>query len=291
MGYGDDIMSTALARAVLEHAEKGGEENAKIVFGDPDTYHDPDSNRLNVYFSDLYLNNPHILQPGESGATLVCVPEYPGSRMYVDRDKCDVRDKRIIRFAFKPDFEAVRGELYFSDEELEVAEKSLKDSVGEDGFIVIEPCGKNKLHSNKLWPVTRWAKVLEALSLDVPLVQFIHDSTEIELPSTDKQTVFHIEAPFRMALAAMQVMGQGVIGTDGGLHHAAAALDQEAVVLWSHYSTPKLFGYEDHYNVVGDYESLIAEPCGRLYHCGDCSKSMDAISVETVVEAIKATFG
>ena len=73
------------------------------------------------------------------------------------------------------------------------------------------------------------------------------------------------------------------IGSDGALHHAAAALGIPAIVLWGGMASPVNLGYDFHTNIWhGD------EPCGT--HSSKCQHCIDAlakISIEEVHEASK----
>ena len=51
MGYGDDIMATAYAKAAVEE-----NPNSKVFFGDP-------NNPGHPFWSPVFENNPFILQP------------------------------------------------------------------------------------------------------------------------------------------------------------------------------------------------------------------------------------
>lgn len=74
------------------------------------------------------------------------------------------------------------------------------------------------------------------------------------------------------------------VGTDGGLHHAAAAFNKGAVVVWGGYTHPRNLGYESHKNLHAG-----GEPCGNVKPCEHCKAQMDKISVEMVVKAIEAS--
>jgi ADP-heptose:LPS heptosyltransferase len=71
------------------------------------------------------------------------------------------------------------------------------------------------------------------------------------------------------------------LGTDGGLHHAAAALGKKAVVIWGGYTHPRNLGYDSHINLHSG-----VEPCGNLAPCDHCKKAMDRITVDMVVNAV-----
>ena len=74
------------------------------------------------------------------------------------------------------------------------------------------------------------------------------------------------------------------VGTEGGFHHAAAALDKKAVVIFGGFISPSITGYDFHSNIYIDSEK---SPCGKKSVCEHCINSMKKISKKTVVKLIK----
>jgi ADP-heptose:LPS heptosyltransferase len=73
------------------------------------------------------------------------------------------------------------------------------------------------------------------------------------------------------------------VGTDGGLHHAAAALGKRAVVVWGGLVSPKILGYDSHINLHSGTHS-----CGSEGPCLHCRKALDWVTVDMVVSAIES---
>ncbi len=286
MGWGDDIMSTAYAREAVKYAKAEHKQDALVAFGQ----HDPIKNVIKNYWSLAFENNPHIVDsqpdaPKYKGA-LITIKDYPGARLYVDYEKCEMITKEngevwIKRFAYDPDFRAPRGELFFSNAERnDVAWADTGRSIA--GSIVLEPNVKEGYGAgNKAWPAERWHELVEKLAgpSNTQLVQFVWGG-EISL-DPDLVRLVRTATP-RHAAYLMRRIGL-FVGTDGGLHHTAAALGLPAVVLWGHYSSPKLLGYDDHTNLrVAD-----GGGCGTIgVSCSDCVAAMEAISVGQVFRTI-----
>lgn len=273
MGFGDDLMGTGLARALKEQYPE-----AMMVFGNPDNYHDPETNRLSVHWSEVFLHNPLIVHPEQPAQTLICIPDYPGSRIYIDYENSEKRldggEMRWTKFKWNTAFKAPKGQIFFDLNE--------KSAAGEIAmrlpwpYFIIEPHVANKPWVNKKgWGFDQWQAVVNAL----PDVHFIQCSGGDVL-----DRAHHVQTQtFRQACGLLACAG-GFVGTDGGLHHAAAALDVPAVVLWGHYSSPGIFGYDDHINI----RQAQGIGCGVTWdECPECQKSMDDITVDEVVEAIK----
>ncbi|MEX2449662.1 MAG: hypothetical protein WD407_02290 [Rhodospirillales bacterium] len=276
MGYGDDIMATGDAKtARAEHP------NAKVVFADPDNPFHNEKGKARLHWSIVYENNPNILQPGEDAEDLLVIPIFPGSRPYINYEKSryatlgDSSDKIPIKIAYNRDFQAPRGELYFTADEIAKAEEAVAGL--KPPIAVIEPLTKGA--NNKAWIWERWQEVVE--QSDCTFVQLGADD---DIPWLDG--VQKIVTPsFREACAILAVCKNTgfFLGTDGGLHHAAAAIGLPAIVLWSHYSHPDNLGYEDHVNIRWD---AAGSPCGLREPCIQCQRSMEMIKVNDVLVAI-----
>ena len=113
---------------------------------------------------------------------------------------------------------------------------------------------------------------------DIPFVQFGKDGPWLEGIPKVKNT-------FREA-AALLAKARGVVTTEGGLHHAAAALQKPAVVLWGHFSSPVTLGYDDHYNI----REATGQGCGNTEFCSKCAESLEAITVSSVSETVRLAF-
>lgn len=252
MGYGDDIMATAHARqAAYEYPE------ADIVFG----------NGEQVYWSEVFENNPNLTHPRKlsKDSDLVSINEgpYPLKRGYVafiTDDKLAVHDR----------FKAREGDIFLTDEEQSWARKKLPG----DDWVMIEPNVKGGFTVNKAWPFDRWQEVVNKTNRRVNWVQCLPPGAK----ALDGVRTVKTET-IRDAFALL-ARCRGFAGTDGALHHAAAAFGIEAVVLWSHYSHPKNFGYDWHKN-LRHAEGY----CGNRKECPDCKAAMERITVDEVVKA------
>ncbi len=232
-----------------------------------------------IHWSEVFENNPYMLQKGERyDGELVFVPDYPGNRAYVDNENSD-----SSHFAFNPGFAAPVGKIYFSDEEQQHIE-NLKKEMGEN-FVIIEPNVKGNISGdNKAWGWNKWQRLIERTRGQVSWFQVGTTSTGRIL-----KHVWRRPTPrFRGALMVLAA-SKGFVGTDGGMHHAAAALGKRAVVVWGHYTSPNQLGYEGHLNIVPDNPPKVG--CGRFQPCEDCRKAMESISEATVHQAVLEAFG
>lgn len=207
-------------------------------------------------WSPLWDGNPYIIKrpAGRPHNRLVNGPDV---RPYVAAKTHD-------KWTWKP-FEPTPAELFFTPEELAFAEPYR-------GMVMIEPNVKAQRHDNKAWDLERWADVRDALHVQGHhMVQCAADLQRYVIKP-------HVFTPtFRHACAVLSVC-KAFVGTEGGLHHAAAAVGTPAVVLWSEFISPAMTGYLGQRNIRHAGAS-----CGSRNPCNGCRKSMEAITVDEVV--------
>jgi predicted glycosyltransferase len=197
-----------------------------------------------------------------SDTDVVWVKNYQGHRPYLKGTKNG-------RLLFNDDYKPRLGEIYFSHKEQEVIDKIDKD------YIVVEPNVKRVYaHTvNKAWD--KWEELFKH---DLPWLQ-LGDVT------VKRYTKWKETNTFREAL---QILSKAklFVGTDGGLHHAAAALGIPSVVIWTGFTSPRHLGYDTHTNIHDG-----SDPCGTYTSvCEHCLLKAKAITVEQVREAVISEF-
>ena len=204
----------------------------------------------------VFANNPRMAS--NSDTDVVWVKNYQGHRPYLKGTKNG-------RLLFNDEYKPRPGEIYFNQ-----VEKKNIDKIDKD-YIVVEPNVKKLyIHTvNKAWH--GWDELLKH---DLPWIQ-LGDVT------TDKKTKW-VETPtFRSALAILS-KAKLFVGTDGGLHHAAAALGIPSVVIWTGFTSPRHLGYDTHRNIHDG-----SEPCGTYSGvCKHCLLKAKQITVEQVLDAV-----
>jgi hypothetical protein len=204
----------------------------------------------------VFANNPRMAS--NSDTDVVWVKNYQGHRPYLKGTKNG-------RLLFNDDYKPRVGEVYFSQ-----LEKKNIDKIDKD-YIVVEPNVKRVYaHTvNKAWH--GWDELLKH---DLPWLQ-LGDVT------VKRYTKWKETTNFREAL---QVLSKAklFVGTDGGLHHAAAALGIPSVVIWTGFTSPRHLGYDTHRNIHDG-----SEPCGTYDSvCQHCLLKSKAITVEQVLDAV-----
>ena len=204
----------------------------------------------------VFANNPRMAS--NSDTNVVWVKNYQGHRPYLKGTKNG-------RLLFNDDYKPRAGEIYFSQ-----SEKKNIDKIDKD-YIIVEPNVKRVYaHTvNKAWH--GWEEL------------FKHDLPWLQLGdvSVKRYTNWKETATFRDAL---QILSKAklFVGTDGGLHHAAAALGIPSVVIWTGFTSPRHLGYDTHRNIHDG-----SEPCGTYNSvCRHCLLKSKAITVEQVLDAV-----
>jgi ADP-heptose:LPS heptosyltransferase len=208
------------------------------------------------YWDEIFEHNPYM----HRYAQLVVPNHRPGNRPYI-------LGKYKDGFIFNPSHRPVPGNIHLTDEERKRAETH-----GE-GFILIEPHVKGTVSGqNKDWGWNKWGALVR------------HEEDWLQCRYAGKRVLNNVNAvptnTFREACALLE-RASLFVGSDGGLHHAAAALGVPAVVVWGGYSSPEILGYANHHNIWdGD------DPCGSLVGCAHCVQKMSETKVRTVWKEI-----
>lgn len=143
-----------------------------------------------------------------------------------------------------------------------------------DGCIVIEPHTKDP-KSNKAWFVSRWQALVDRF----PPGTFVQMGADV---SGALAGVTYVQTTVRQAFGLLAA-ARGFVGTEGALHHAAAALKTPAAVLWSEFISPAYTGYPEQTNIRHAHTV-----CGKRVPCETCRASMELITVDEVEAAVRS---
>lgn len=219
----------------------------------------------------IFRFNPNICPPGRERQlqNVEWVPFYKGHRIYNRQEKG--------RWCWNYEFKAIPGEIFLSRNE-----KSEAETHGS-GFVLIEPNASvhKSVALNKQWPVDRFdavARLLRDAGHEVVQLRYGNGSGH-RIPHARQITTLN----FRNALAVMKNSAL-YIGSEGGLHHGAAAVNRPAVVLFGGFIPPQVTGYDTHVNLTGG-----SEACGSITKCEHCQQALKKISVEEVFDAAKGS--
>lgn len=210
-----------------------------------------------IQWCEVFDHNPRISKEILPGA--LWVREWTGYRPYIDYTKSTPE-----RFEWNYKFHVEPGELYLTEKELDWNDRD---------FVYIEPNVKaDVFEGNKDWGFNKWQEVVNAL----PGIRFIQGRGKPLAGVEQRQTRSFRDACGLLSHASF------FVGTDGGLHHAAAALGKRAIVLWSGLVPPSILGYDSHTNIC-----KAKTFCGSLKSCTHCRSALDKITVEEIVESLR----
>jgi len=216
----------------------------------------------------IFRDNQNLLRPDARSipSNVRWIPFYKGQRQYNRQDSAN--ERWVWNYNFRP----TPGEFIFSAEE-----NGMLKYVPQD-FILIEPNVAEKISGpNKQWQLERFQAVCDLLKRDgYQVAQFQYAAMRHGLR---KITIIPTKG-FRQAISALR-RAKLVICSEGGLHHAAAAVERRAVVLFGGFIPPQVTGYDFHENIA------VGEACGKYVRCQHCLDAMNKISVEEVYEAAK----
>jgi len=259
MGFGDEIMATAEAKAL-----KLKYPNAKIVIGDG----------KKEYWSPIFNNNPNINRLSDASDTseIVWLKNHIGSRPYIDYSKSDMD----IQMHYKK-YSVSPGELYFDAADLEIAHAFINElDTGNKPIAFIEP--NVEFGQPKDWGFEKWQSLVDCLKDKIFFIQPVYKNAFV-LKDT---TTFHSKN-FLQGCALLS-KADIFIGPEGGLHHAAGAIGIKGVVIFGGRIHPDMMGYDIHSNI---YVDLPESPCGMIQNCNHCKESMERISVDNVISEVE----
>jgi ADP-heptose:LPS heptosyltransferase len=249
MGMGDEMIASGQVIAINEKTKR----RVQIIGLDGAARWHP-----------VWENNPRIARPQDIGHFDKLV-NGGNARPYI---LAKAHDCWIWR-----DFKCVPGEIYLSD-----AEKRFGASYKPQ--IIVEPTIKARASPNKQWGWERWQEfAILAHAAGFKLTQISQYGTTL-LPYAR-----YIATPdFRHACAVL-ANAKAYVGHEGGLHHAAAAFNVPAVVIFGGFISPAQTGYDMHRNLFTG-----GKPCGQRIHCEHCAKAMELITPKMVLDELKGLF-
>lgn len=172
--------------------------------------------------------------------------------------------------------------LCFSAKE-ESAITQLLAAGGLDGpFIAVEPdTNRDWFGSLRAWPMERWQAVVDHIRdvrPDVPVVQVGLGRSGVLADVVDLTG----KTDFRGAALVIRAAAL-FIGTEGGLMHAARAVEANALILWGGVTLPEFIGYPECQTTICKY--VACAPCGNCGWCDQGHRCMQLITVEEVERA------
>ncbi len=280
MGYGDDLMVTALAsRIKKKYPER------QIIIGN--------LSKKTAFHSIMYDNNPNISDCREVDPKkpIHIIDYHQGNRPYIDYKKSKKNGKYIWNKNFKPE----PGEIFFSTEEKNKANLIINNAIKNwninnkkkyKAIIFLETSSTKKddlqfgiKHQNKDWGEDNWSKLTARIKNDYLIIQSQHIKTK------NIENVFITDnINFREACSVLSNCDL-YLGPEGGFGHAAAALNKKAVIYFGGWISPEIIGYSFHENIF--FEDA-KSPCGEYKKiCNHCKEANKKITFDIFEKCIR----
>lgn len=264
MGLGDGLMATGEVRELRKKNPL-----AKFIIGDG----------KRSYWNEVFDYNPYIIRGSEAKKhnKIIWIKNYEGNRPYRNYGQNYPKDN----YNWKDSYKTKKGEIFFSQKEIYVANHIVAEIKKKTSkkIIYIEPHIKKRLgYENRNWGFHKWEKIVQELNTDYEFIQITYgDRKQIN-------GCININGLNFRSSAAVLSMCDLFIGPEGGMHHAAAATNRKAIVIFGGHISPDLTGYDFHTNLyVNDSQS----PCGNKKPCDHCKRCLEKITPRIVMEEIK----
>jgi len=254
MGLGGHLTWAAFAREAKIHFKK---PELKIV------PHLGDISR--PVKSEIFFNNPNFYND-ESAVQIFPIqlnkPETNYCKLDTPKKAHHKGDKHIITQIcehYGINNPELKCDLYFSDEEQKKV-ATLRKQLDED-FIILEPHSKTNYTPNRVYPFEKWQSVVDEVSKNIQVVQVGQSSARLLKNVVDftGKTSFK-EAAFLIGKSKL------FVSTEGGLVHAATAVDTTSVVIITGYQDMRMVAYPQNINInVANHG-----PCGLKIPCLAC---------------------
>ncbi|MBI5391076.1 glycosyltransferase family 9 protein [Candidatus Woesearchaeota archaeon] len=160
---------------------------------------------------------------------------------------------------------------------------------GYDLTLLIAVCPGAAYHS-KAWPLQRWIQLINTLTEEMPATVMIlggADDTELLKiePLLKHQPIMLVGKTTLDESAAALNKSALVIGNDTGLMHMAAALGKNTITLFGPTDPHRWRAYGEKSYIISKNMKCCAQ--GPLHNCKHNRATMEAISVEDMMEKVK----
>jgi len=146
-------------------------------------------------------------------------------------------------------------------------------------FITIEPNSNLDYTPNRAYPFEKWQNIVNALKDKIPFVQVGTKGSRVLENVID----WTGQSSFKNT-AGMIGFSRLFLSSEGGLVHAATAVDTKSVVIITGYQTEKMVAYPQNINVNISSHG----PCGLKSHCPDCHRDGEDHNYEEIISLIEA---
>ena len=142
-------------------------------------------------------------------------------------------------------------------------EKIIKRDLLDKDFITIEPNSKINYTKNRVYPFEKWQEIVDNLGKKIKVVQIGSKDSKV------LDGVIDLTGKTNFLQAAELISNSKMfLSTEGGLVHAATAMETTSLVIITGYQSSKMVAYPQNINI--DISSH--GPCGLKNTCPLCTK-------------------
>lgn len=273
MGLGGYLAWTAVVREVADKLPEG----TKILPCEGDG-----KNVTKIVRSPVFENNPHIYKNGDGDTAFplflnnpqanYCKNDTPlkayhrGDRHIIEQ-MCEFYDIKEPK---------LRCELYFTTPEKAKIDKLLGGL--ESRFVTIEPYSKTNYTPNRVYPLEKWQNVVDSIKDRIQVVQIGVSGGPLLKNVVDYRGL----TSFREA-AILIGKSKLFLSAEGGLVHAATAVDTPSLVIITGYQDERMVAYPQNINI----NIATHGPCGLKIDCEECKKDRLDHDYMEIVEKTK----
>ena len=172
---------------------------------------------------------------------------------------------------------ALRCYLNFTNQENAKIQNIIDLNIGQKDFITIEPYSKDNYTVNRVYSFEKWQAIVDELSKDFLFVQVGNAGKTLKntIDLTGKTSF----------LQAVGIIGKSrlFMSAEGGLVHAATAVDTKSLVIITGYQSEKMVAYPQNINVNISNHG----PCGLKKLCFDCQLDVEKHDWKDIVKKVR----
>ena len=277
MGLGGYLTWTAVARELV------------LSTGMPKVFpFEQHGNIIKAIKTPIFENNPYILQEFDSNIMALPMQLNNPHTNYCKEDTPQKATHRYDRHIIEQICEAygiqspnLKCELYFSELEIKEADDLLKAHGVSKPFIVLEPQSNDEYTVNKRYPIKKWQFVADELLKDGNIIVQIGRATKDQI--LDNVIDMTGKTSFRTAAAIIK-RSTLFVSSEGGLMHAANAVEKDSVILYTGFIHPTMTCYPNNTNIwIGSDHG----PCGMKIECDKCTISAASHDPSQILSAAR----
>ena len=163
-------------------------------------------------------------------------------------------------------------------------DEQVEDILGDrsKSFITIEPMSKTNYTPNRVYPFEKWQNIVNSLKDEIPFVQVGNKGSRI----LDNVIDWTGRTNFKNT-AGMIGRSRLFLSSEGGLVHAATAVNTKSLVVITGYQSETMVAYPQNINVNISSHG----PCGLKVPCEKCKEDATDHDWQQIVSKIKNELG